>query len=120
MAFKMRNITAIDDDSKHDTHSAALNLDRVRERVMKMDDRGRIDPVIIVSDESSKEYKPANSFTQKNLLAKKYKVVIFHHFYYTDDGKAFVDSIGSIFHSDYRKSIPDLKLRATNVFEVAK
>ena len=120
MAFKMRTITAIDDDSKHDTHSATLNLDRVLERVMKMHDIGQVDRVIIISDGSSKEYKSANSFAKKKLLAKKYKVAIFHHFYCTDDGKGLVDSIGNIFHSDYRKSIPDLKLRARNVFEVAE
>ena len=48
--FKMRVITAIDDDSKHDTHSATLNMDRVLEREMQMDDIGQIDRVIIFSD----------------------------------------------------------------------
>ena len=53
--FKMRVISAIDDDSKHDTHSATLNLDRVLERGMQMNDIGQIDRVIIISGDSSKE-----------------------------------------------------------------
>ena len=77
MVFKMRTITAIDDDSKHDTHSATLNLDRVLERVMKMNDIGQIDRVIIISDGSSKEYKSANSFAKKKLLDKKHKMLFF-------------------------------------------
>ena len=49
----------------------------------------------------------------------KYKIAIFHHFYCTDDGKGLVDSLGHIFHKDYRESIGELKLKAWNVSEIA-
>ena len=57
MTFKVRTITAIDNDSKHDTQSATLNWDIVLERAMQMNHNGQFDRVVIISDGSSKECK---------------------------------------------------------------
>ena len=118
--FKMRVISAIDDDSKHDTYTTAVNLDEVIKRVKSMDDIGTVDRVILISDGSTKEYKSANAFARKKMLARKYNIAIFHHFYCTDDGKGLVDSMGSIFHEDYKHCISKIKLEARKVVKIAE
>ena len=96
LKFQMRVISMIEDDSKHDTHTATINLDRVLQRLTSSDEFGRIDRVILISDGSAKEYKSAHAFAIKKELAQKYDVAIFH-FYCTDDGKGLVDSLVHMF-----------------------
>ena len=119
LQFKMKVMTAIDDDSKHDTHSATCNLDEVLTRLMNDPRIGTINRVIIMSDGASKEYKSANSFDHAKKLAQKFNIAIFWSFSCTDDGKGLVDAIGSIFHKDYRRAIQSLKLGARFVNKVA-
>ena len=85
-----------------------------------MNDIGTVDRVILISDGSTKEYKSANAFARKKMLARKYNIAIFHHFYCTDDGKGLVDSMGSIFHEDYKHCISKIKLEARKVLKIAE
>ena len=96
-----------------------MNLDEVIKRVKSMNDIGTVDRVILISDGSTKEYKSANAFARKKMLARKYNIEIFHHFYCTD-GKGLVDSMASIFHEDYKHCILNIKLEARNVLKIAE
>ena len=97
-----------------------MNLEEVLKRKKAVDDICNVERVILISDGSTKEYKSANAFARKKMLARKYNIAIFHHFYCTDDGKGLVDSIGSIFHEDYKHCISEIKLKARDVSKVSE
>ena len=103
--FSVHCIHVLGEEGKHDTFTAAVNIQIVLEELQRKqlwNSDGSLRRIFLHSDGCPKEYKNANAIALLKQVAIHFNVAIQVDFYATGNGKGLVDGVGGVLNRGYQ------------------